>query len=201
MNDSIETAFASPSGTQKPQSQTGSYGSQCSTSMATNLFKQADNLWATYMSISKDTTDEELNEAFRKFAYIYTKGSHYKQLEDGSVDTSGPFTVYAGPDYRLKARRIYHAYGEGSKAMFGLSDAIWDHMSAQLSEHAKSSNSDSLEGFRKVPLTHAILSVPDHIPAPGARPLDFPSEIYRELLGLFTPDKVHRGDPEEKEER
>jgi hypothetical protein len=189
MDSSIQTVM-----TQGTQSQSGF-------SMAATFFAKADNLWATYMSISKDTTDEELNEAFRKFAYNYTKGSHYKQLEDGSVDTSGPFTVYAGPDYRLKARRIYHAYGEGSKAMFGLSDPIWDHMSAQLSRHAKNFGSDSLEGFRKVPLTHAILSVPDHIPAPGARPEDFPSEIYGELLFLFTPDEVHRGDPKEKAEK
>lgn len=193
MDSSIKTVM-----TQGTQSQSGSDGSHVS--MAATFFAKADNLWATYMSISKDTTDEELNEAFRKFAYNYTKGSHYKQLEDGSVDTSGPFTVYAGPDYRLKARRIYHAYGEGSKAMFGLSEAIWDHMSAQLSEHAKSFNSDSLEGFRKVPLTHAILSLADHVPAPGADYEDFPSEIYGELLGLFTPDKVHRGDPKEKAE-
>jgi hypothetical protein len=35
---------------------------------------------------------------------------------------------------------------------------------------------------------------------PLKRP-DFPSEIYGELLFLFTPDEVHRGDPKEKAEK
>jgi hypothetical protein len=194
MDSSINTVM-----TQRTQSQSGPDGSLVS--IAASLLAEADDLWTKYMSSSEDTTDEVLHKRFRTFENQYSKGRCYEQLEEGSVDTSGPLIVYAKADHRLKARRIYHAYGEKSEAMFGVSGPIWNHMSTQLSEHAKSFNSDSLEGFRKVPLTHAILSLADHLPAPGARCEDFPSEIYRELLGLFTPDKVHRGDPKEKAEK
>jgi hypothetical protein len=148
------------------------------------------------MSLNPDSDGRGRDRAYRKFTHLSLTAAYKRKNE--IKPTPGPFALFVEPDYLFEARKIYHAYGEGSKAMFEDSGAIWHHMSAQLSEHAKSFNSDSLEGFRKVPLTHAILSLPDHLPAPGARCEDFPSEIYRELLGLFTPDKVHRGDPKEK---
>jgi hypothetical protein len=151
------------------------------------------------MSLNPDSDVRGRDRAYRRFTRLSLTAAYKRENE--IKPTPGPFALFVEPDYLFEARKIYHAYGEGSQAMFGDSRNIWDHMSARLSRHSKNFGSDSLEGFRKVPLTHAILSLADHVPAPRAPCKDFPSEIYGELLGLFTPDKVHRGDPKEKEEK
>jgi hypothetical protein len=187
------------SGTYASTADTESSHSGNSQGSSSSCDPEVEQSWKEYMSLNLDSDVRGRDQAYRRLTRLSLRAAHKRGNEISP--TPGPFALFVGPNYLFEARKIYHAYGEGSKAMFEDSGAMWEHMSAQLSEHAESFNSDSLEGFRKVPLTHAILSLADHVPAPKAPCKDFPSETYRELLGLFTPDKVHRGDPEEKEVR
>ncbi|KAH8090777.1 hypothetical protein HD553DRAFT_321378 [Filobasidium floriforme] len=201
MNDSIKTTVPSLSGTQRPQSQSGSYGPQ--DRMAADFLKEATDLWTTYsyMSSSEDATDKELNEIFRKFDYNYTKGIRHKQLEEGSVDTSGPLTVYAKADYRLKARRIFHAYRlESPPPPIFEPNAGLNLLSAQLWQYAEYFERYLLEDDEKCKnrLMEAILSVPDEklSISPSISP-----EVFIELLDLLEANEIHAGDPKEKEEK
>jgi hypothetical protein len=193
---SFDRTGADSSGTYASTHDTQSFDSRKSQRPSTSYDPEVEQSWEEYMSLNLDSDARGRDRAYRKFTRLSLTAAYKRENE--IKPTPGPFALFVGPNYLFEARKIYHAYGEGSKAIFADSGPIWHHMCAQLSRHAKNFDSDSLEGFRKVPLTHAILSLADHIPAPGADYEDFPSEIYRELLGLFTPDKVHRGDPKEK---
>jgi hypothetical protein len=195
MNDSIETTVPSLSGTQKPQSHSGSDGSRVS--RAATLLAKADESWMEYMSSSEDTTDEVLHKRFRTFENQYSKGRCHEQLEEGSVDTSGPLIVYAKADYRLKARRIFHAYRLRSRPSrcFKSDDGL-NLLSARLCQYAEYFDNYLLEDDEdcRNRLMEAILSVPDE-------KLSISREVYEELLALFAPNEIHAGDPKEKEEK